>query len=264
MKLKDQVAIVTGSSSGIGQSIALAFAKEGANVVITSRNKESCFKVLDSMKEAYGSDGLAIETDISKGEQIKALIHATMDKYGKIDILVNNAGTATVGPLEETTEDTWDRVMGVDLRGAFLCSMAAGKIMIKQQRGNIINIASTAAQEPMLQGNAYNIAKAGVRMLTRLIAVEWGKHNIRANCISPGFIRTPMTAKNYSNPEHYRKRVEIVPLKRIGTPEDVANLALFLASGESAYINGEEIVIDGGFLHTVFQQVPKKPPRSIK
>jgi NAD(P)-dependent dehydrogenase (short-subunit alcohol dehydrogenase family) len=97
-----------------------------------------------------------------------------------------------------------------------------------------------------------------------MIAVEWGKYNIRANCISPGFIRTPLTEKNYSDPEHYRKRVEIVPLKRIGTPEDVAKLASFLASEESSYINGEEVVIDGGFLHTAYQQVPKRPPRSAK
>jgi NAD(P)-dependent dehydrogenase (short-subunit alcohol dehydrogenase family) len=255
MKLKDQTAIITGSGSGIGRSIALAFAREGADVVVTDIQEENCFKVLAEVAK-YSANSLAMKVDVTKGGEIERLARATLDKYKKIDILVNNAGTGAAYNLEDTPEEDWDRIMGINLKGVFLCSQQVGKIMIQQKKGNIINIASISAHTPIPQGNAYSVTKAGVRMLTRLAALEWGKYNIRVNSISPGLIRTPLTENVYADPEQYRQRSELVPMKRIGTSEDVARLALFLASEDSSYIHGEDIVIDGGLLTTVYQQVP--------
>jgi NAD(P)-dependent dehydrogenase (short-subunit alcohol dehydrogenase family) len=258
MKLKEKVAIVTGSGRGIGKAIASLFAKEGAHVIINDLDNNNCIEVLEEIKK-YSPNSTAQQGDVSVGKDVEQIVNLAVKIYGKIDILVNNAGTGSICNLEDTTEEIWNRIIGVDLKGVFLCSSIAGKVMIEKKGGTIINIASNAAQAPIALGNAYSVAKAGVRMLTRLTALEWGKHNIRANSISPGFIRTPLTESAYADPEHARKRAELVPLKRIGTPEDVANLALFLASEESSYINGEDIVIDGGFLHTTYEQAPNKP-----
>jgi NAD(P)-dependent dehydrogenase (short-subunit alcohol dehydrogenase family) len=255
MKLKNQAAIITGSGSGIGRAIAIAFAREGADVVVADIHEENCFKVLAEVKK-YSPNSLALKVDVSKGNEVEGLVRTTWEKYRKIDILVNNAGTGAPYNLEDTPEEDWDRIMGINLKGVFLSSQRAGKIMIQQKKGNIINIASISAHTPIPQGNAYSMAKAGVTMLTRLAALEWGKYNIRVNSISPGLIRTPLTENVYADPEQYKQRSELVPLKRIGTSEDVAKLALFLASEDSSYIHGEDIVIDGGLLTTVYQQVP--------
>jgi NAD(P)-dependent dehydrogenase (short-subunit alcohol dehydrogenase family) len=258
MKLKDQVAIITGSGSGIGRAIAIAFAREGAEVVVTDINEESCSEVLAEVKE-YSPKSMMMKSDVSRGDEVKKLVDITLDQYKKIDILVNNAGTGAVHFLEDTPEEDWDRIMSIDLKGVFLFSKLVGRVMIQQLRGNIINIASTSGHSPHLQGNAYSVAKAGVKMLTRLAALEWGGFNIRVNSISPGFIRTPGTEIVYADPERYRKRAEVIPIKKIGTPEDIAKLALFLASDDSSYIHGEDIVIDGGFLTTLYQQIPPRP-----
>lgn len=258
MKLKEKVVIVTGAGRGIGKAIAVSFAKEGAHLVINDVDQNNCFQTLEEIK-TYSPNSTAKVGNVSVGIDVKQIINHAMERYGKIDILVNNAGVASICPLEDTTEEIWDRLMGVDMNGPFLCSVMAGKEMIKRKGGVIINIASNSGQAPISLGNAYSVAKAGIIMLTRLMALEWGKYNIRVNSISPGFIRTPLTESAYADPEHARRRAEIVPLKRIGTPEDVANLALFLASEESSYIHGEDIVIDGGFLHTTYEQAPNKP-----
>jgi NAD(P)-dependent dehydrogenase (short-subunit alcohol dehydrogenase family) len=258
MKLKDQVAIITGSGSGIGRAIAVAFARDGAQVVVTDINQEGCQEVLAEVKP-YSPLSMMMKSDVSKGDEVKKLVEVTLDQYKKIDILVNNAGTGTVHFLEDTPEEDWDRIMNIDLKGVFLFSKLVGKVMIEQKHGNIINIASTSGHAPHIQGNAYSVAKAGVHMLTRLAALEWGTYNIRVNSISPGFVRTPGTEIVYGDPERYRKRAEVIPIQRIGTPEDIARLALFLASDDSAYIHGEDIVIDGGFLTTLYQQIPPRP-----
>lgn len=261
MKLKDRVAIITGSGSGIGRSIALAFAREGAEVVVTDINQESCQEVLAEVKK-YSPGSMTMKADVSRGDEVNKLVELTLDKYKKIDILVNNAGTGSVHFLEDTPEEEWDRIMSIDLKGVFLFSKMVGNVMIRQKRGNIINIASTSGHSPHPQGNAYSVAKAGVKMLTRLAALEWGGYNIRVNSISPGFVRTPGTEIVYSDPERYRKRAGVIPIKKIGTPEDIAKAALFLASDDSSYIHGADIVIDGGFLTTLYQQIPLRP--SIK
>jgi NAD(P)-dependent dehydrogenase (short-subunit alcohol dehydrogenase family) len=261
MKLKEKAAIITGAGRGIGKAIAVLFAKEGAHVVVNDIDRNNCFQTLEEIN-AYSPNSTAKEGNVSVGKDVEQMINHAMERYGKIDILVNNAGTASICPLEDTTEEIWDRLMGVDMKGPFLCSVKAAKEMIKRKSGVMINIASNSGQAPISLGNAYCVAKAGIIMLTRLMALEWGKHNIRVNSISPGFIRTLLTESAYVNPEHARRRAEIVPLKRIGAPEDVANLALFLASEESSYIHGEDIVIDGGFLHTTYEQAPNKPKSS--
>lgn len=255
MRLNGRVAIVTGSGSGIGRSIALAFAKEGANVVICDLKQEAATSVLKEVKE-YCLNGIEVKADISKEDDVRRLVHAVIDKYGKIDILVNNAGINRPCLLEETTADIWNSVMNVNLKGVLLCSNMFAKIMIEQKSGNIISIASMAGHVPYSLGNIYSASKAGVIMLTRQMALEWGKYNIRANSISPGLIRTPATEKRYLDPAQYTKRVEIVPIRRIGTPEDIAKAAVFLASDDSAYITGQDIGVDGGLRQAVSQLIP--------
>ena len=258
MRLKGKTALVTGAARGIGEGIAVKFAQEGARVVLNDLNSDDCHKVLDHIK-TFSQESFVYQCDISDSTAIENMINSAINAFGTIDILVNNAGLASISPLEATSEQTWDRIMSVDLKGVFLCSTQVMKTMMKNNGGSIINIASNSAQAPIAMGGPYPVAKAGVRMLTRLMALEWGKYHIRTNSISPGFIRTPLTESAYADPENARKRAQIVPLKRIGTPEDIANVALFLASEESSYIIGEDIVVDGGFLHTTYEQAPNKP-----
>jgi NAD(P)-dependent dehydrogenase (short-subunit alcohol dehydrogenase family) len=258
MKLEDRVAIITGAGRGIGKCIALEFAREGASLVICDLNVRDANSVANDLRKR-GVNCIALKADVSKEREIRKLVDRTLDEFGEIDILVNNAGTASSCPLEEMTEHLWDRVVNVNLKGTFLCSMMVGKIMMRQKKGNIISLASTAGHTAYFQGGAYGVSKTGIMMLMKQIAVEWGKYNIRANSISPGFIRTPMTEHIYMSPESYRKRVELVPIKRIGSAEDIARVALFLASDDSSYITGEDIVVDGGFLPSIFAHVPGRP-----
>lgn len=258
MKLKGKVMMVTGAGRGIGEAIVKAVAAEGATVALNDVNTENCNKVLGDIKKE-SPESICVPGDVSVSRSVENMVGSVLKRFGKIDILVNNAGAASINRLEETSEEVWDRIMGIDLKGVFLCSVAVVKSMMENKNGNIINIASNSAQAPIALGGAYSVAKAGVRMLTRLMALEWGKFNIRANSVSPGFIRTPLTESAYKDEEKARKRAEIVPIKRIGTPEDVAKLVLFLASDDSSYVNGEDIVIDGGFLHTTYEQAPNKP-----
>lgn len=243
-KLEDRVAIVTGGGSGIGKCIATEYAKAGANVVVASRNQENLDRVAAEIK-ALGKESLAVATDVCIPEQADNMVKQTMDMFGRIDILVNNAGAAiTFKNVEDLSPDEWNATVALNLTGPFLCSAAAGKVMIEQKSGKIINISSAAGLKGASFMAHYSAAKAGVISLTESLASGWAKHNINVNCIAPGLTSSEAEIRRGSIPPDKRKDGTPVPrLLFPPGPENIADLALFLASAASDHITGEFIVI---------------------
>ena len=243
--LKDRVAIVTGGGTGIGRSIALEFAKAGADVVVASRNLENLEKVAGEIRD-LGRRSVAVATDVRKPEDVDNMVQRTMEGFGRIDILVNNHGAGFNCSVEDLSPGGWDAIVGINLKGVFLCSKAVGKVMIQQQKGKIINIASTAGLYGSPTLAHYGAAKAGVINFTRSLAQEWGKHNINVNCIAPGPIVTEgfmeiLKATGITEPPPLHNA-----LQRWGRPEEIAYATIFLASEASNYMTGETICVDGG------------------
>jgi dehydrogenase/reductase SDR family protein 4 len=247
LSLAGRVAIVTGGRRGIGRAIALALAEASADVALGDRviKDGELEKVAEEVKK-LGRRALAIQADITRKADVDNLVQKTLAELGAIDILINNAATNIMSPLLELSEEGWDRVIDTDLKGYYLCSQAAGKVMVEQKRGNIINIASTAAMDTAPGMGVYSIAKAGVVMLTRALATELAEHNIRVNAVAPSIVRTKFSQPFWGDAEA-RKEIEAwLPLGRLAEPEDIVGPVLFLASDASSYITGHTIVVDGG------------------
>ncbi len=243
--IKGKVAIITGGGTGIGRSIALEFAKAGAKVVIGSRKQANLDAVAKEIK-ALGGQCLAIATDIRIPEQVDNLVKQTVDKFGRIDILVNNAGASFMCPVEEMTPNGWDTIININLKGTFLCCRAVGKLMIEQEKGKIINFASTAGVNGSPRMAHYGAAKAGVINFTKTLAMEWAQHNINVNCIVPGLIETEgVKAQMHLNREAIERQKMLPVLARPGRPEDIAYAVIFLASEASRFITGEAIIVRG-------------------
>jgi len=246
MKLEDKVAIVTGAGQGIGRAIALTLAREGADVVVNDVDLELAEKVAGEIK-SQGRQAQAIKADVSNSEEVNQLVNKTLDNFKRIDILVNNAGIDKLIPAIELTEALWDSMININLKGQFLCSQAVGRQMIKQKRGKIINIASIAGHVAQPGQAAYGASKGGVLQLTKVLAIEWAKHNINVNAVSPGATITPMVENIIKeHPDILKNYLGRIPSRKIAKPEDIANAVLFLASPESDDIIGQEIIIDGG------------------
>jgi dihydroanticapsin dehydrogenase len=264
VRLSDKVAIITGSTRGIGEACARLFYREGAKVVVTGRDEPKGLSLVEELLSATAPKELVktenrcifVKADVSLKGDVLRLRDRTLEVFGRIDILVNNAGINVPSPLQDLSEEAWSRVMDVNVKGVFFCSLIIGRQMIGQKSGAIVNIASMAAHYAFPYGAAYGPAKSAVIMLTKQCAMEWAKYNVRANSISPGLIRTPMTENIYQDEGVTRERIGLIPLGRIGTPEDVGRAALFLCSDESSFITGQDILVDGGLLDNVFQRIP--------
>jgi 3-oxoacyl-[acyl-carrier protein] reductase len=257
MSLKEQVVLVTGSGQGIGQAIALRFSKEGARVVVADVNMEGVSDTIKKIK-SMGGDCLGLMTDVTINEQVEDMVNQTVHHYGTLDILVNNAGIVRPGSIEDLSEEDWDAVVNVNLKGTFLCSKHAAKVMIQNRKGGIINIASIIGHEPFPAIGAYAPTKAAVIMLTKQCAMAWGKYNIRVNSISPGFIWTSI-GPAMQDPSIRESRSALIPLGRLGSVEDVAAAAAMLSSDDSSYITGAELEVDGGLMRNWMDLVPGRP-----
>lgn len=245
MRLQDQVALVTGGARGIGKQIALTLAKEGAHIVIFDVNMDEAAKTQGQI-EALGRQTLAFKVDVTDSKQVEESIIKILDKFKRVDILVNNAGITRDALLLRMADSDWDAVINVNLKGTFICTKCVSKVMIKQVYGRIINIASIIGLIGNVGQANYSASKAGIIALTKTAAKELARRNINVNAIAPGFISTDMTAKL---PDEIKaKMLSVIPLNRFGEPADVANLCLFLASQESAYITGQVITVDGGMV----------------
>lgn len=244
MRLKDQVAVVTGGAQGIGQAVAEAFAIEGAKIVVSDINAELAQKTADEIAAKHGVETLAIAGDVSSMADCDRLMDAAVSRFSRIDILVNNAGITRDNLILRMSEKEWDTVINVNLKGVFNCTKAASRTMLRQRSGRIVNIASVVGQ----MGNAgqanYSASKGGVIALTKTCAREFASRNINVNAIAPGFIRTAMTEK--LNDEAKKKLSEMIPLTRLGEAEDIAKAALFLCSGDASYITGQVLAVNGG------------------
>jgi NAD(P)-dependent dehydrogenase (short-subunit alcohol dehydrogenase family) len=258
LKLREKIAIVTGASQGIGRGIAMELAEAGADVVVNcDRNIDKAEEVMNEIR-SYGRRTIVAQADVSNGVDVKRMVQFALETFGKIDILVNNAGIEISGAIEDVSEEDWDRVMAVNLKGVFLCSQAVGRHMIQRKTaGSIINIASISGSTPETNSGAYTPSKAGVIGLTRLLAMEWAKYNIRVNCVSPGPIMTAMQRQAYPSEALLAARNRAVPMNRHGTPKDVAGAVVFLASDDSTYVTGTDLVVDGGSLPSMFHLVRK-------
>jgi glucose 1-dehydrogenase len=249
VRLENKVAVVTGSSSGIGEAIALAFAAEGAAVVVNySRHEDAAQKVLDKIEEADGK-GLVVGADVSDPKEVEAMIQQSVGTFGRLDIMVNNAGMERKMPFLETPFEVWQETIAVNLTGAWLGCQAAAKQMVAQgDPGRIINVSSVHEDLAMPTNSPYCATKGGVRMLMRTLSVELAPHDITVNNIAPGAIETPMDAPLEQDPDEMKKLLAEIPLGRMGKPEEVANLALFLASEDSSYVTGSTLFVDGGMI----------------
>ncbi len=246
--LEGKVAIVTGSSRGIGRAIATGLAGAGAAVAVNGRNAESVKAVAEAIRDSGGAS-LPVTADVSKAAGVENLIQKTVERFGRLDILINNAGISPYyKPAETMTETEWDEVMAVNLKGVFLCCQAAGRVMIPQKSGRIINISSIGGQVALPLLIAYCAAKGAVERITRVLAVEWAPHHILVNSIAPGYVETDLTKGLSENPARQNALIRQVPLARLGKAEEIVGAAIYLSSDAASYVTGGTLCIDGGWL----------------
>lgn len=253
-RLENQVAIVTGSSRGIGKAIALGYAREGARVVLVGRDMDTLAPVVEEIR-LLGAEALPVRADVSQPDDVEALLAATVETFGRVDVLVNNAGVSLQAPAENLALRDWQRLVDTNISGVFLCSQAAGREMLRHGSGCIVNIASMASFVGYSRRVAYASTKSAVLGLTRVLAVEWGRRGIRVNAIAPGHIMTDLLRRGIErqllDPEDILRRT---PLGRLGDVEDVVGPAVFLASDEANFITGQTLVVDGGWLVCAYME----------
>lgn len=263
--LQGRVAVVTGAASGIGRAVALAFAQAGSSVVVLDCNAAGAQDTAAQIASQNGQ-ALALTCDVADPDSVQAAARASEAAFGPCDVLVNNAGVQPPGQLASITLTDWNRVLSVNLTGALLCSQAFSAQMRQRRRGSIVHIASMGADHPSMTAGSYSVTKAGMVMLSRVLAIELAADGIRSNAVKPGMIRTGLTEAVYAQPGMVERRSAVIPAGRIGQPQDIAQTVLFLASDLASYVTGQELTVDGGFERTLNSFIPRPqtvPSRSV-
>jgi NAD(P)-dependent dehydrogenase (short-subunit alcohol dehydrogenase family) len=257
LELEGKVAVVTGAASGIGAEIARQLASVGARVAVLDRDEPGAIATANAIA-ATGARAVAVACDIADKASVDRAAAQVERELGRCDVLVNNAATIYAAALMDIDLQRWNQLMAVNVGGFLLCSQAFGRQMIAAGGGgSIVHIASISGRVPQPYSGPYSVSKAGVKMLSQLLAVELGEHGIRSNVVSPAMVRTPLTEGIYQNPEVLRRREEIVPARRISGPIDLAEVVLFLASARSGYVNGQDILVDGGLSTAWLTLIPR-------
>lgn len=245
-RLDGQVALVTGASKGIGWDLAKAMAHAGASVAVAARDQESLERLADEIR-IDGGEAIAVELDVRDVEQISTVFEDVRGRLGSLDVLVNNAGLGANHPAEDITESDWDEMMDVNLRGLFFACQAAGRIMLEQGHGRIINMSSQAGVVGIREHAVYSASKGGVNLLTKVLALEWSSRGVTVNAVAPTFIYTPGTAERLDQPEYLEGVLSRLPIGRVGTTTDVAAAVLYLASPAGGMVSGHVLVVDGAW-----------------
>lgn len=251
-----RICVVTGSGGGIGEAIARSFAAAGAAVALLDLKVAQVEQIASDLR-AKGQKAIGVGVDVSSPASVAAAVECVTQEFGIADILVNNAGFIRFGALEDVAPDDWSAMMDVNLRGYLLCAQGFGRSMLARGQGTMVHIASIAAGEAHPYCSAYTPSKAAVVALNEQMVLEWAPRGIRTNCVSPGLIRTPLSEAFYARPEIGDARREAVPLRQIGSPQNISDAVLFLASNRAAYICGANLVVDGGLVQTSMLRVPR-------
>ncbi|MEN5278411.1 SDR family oxidoreductase [Brucella sp. TWI432] len=250
--LNGKTVVVTGAGGGIGQALARTFAGQGTRVVLLDRDTQRTAPLAESL----GGGALALACDLSRPDDVAAAA-AKVEAEGGADILVNNAGILRPGPLESVSEADWSAMLAVNLTGYLAAAQAFGRGMIARGGGALVHVASIAGTQPQPASGAYSASKAAILMLSRQLAFEWGPKGIRSNSLSPGLVRTPLSEPFYKDEKVKAAREAMVPMRRIAMPEDMADVALFLASPRASYVTGQDLVVDGGLSQSLMGMVPR-------
>lgn len=255
--LEGKVVVVTGAVGGMGKTICEEFAKQNSKIVLLDLFKDKADEYAKYLEDTYGVETLSLAVNTTEEDTVDAAVEAVKEKFGRADILVNTAAMLRACPLEDLPLNEWRQTIDVNLTGYFLVSQRFGRLMIEQKYGNMVHISTIASVFPETYSAAYSPSKAGVNMLSRQLAAEWGEFGVRSNCIQPCFVKTPLSEAFYADPQVEKGRKALTANKRIGNTLDIANAVLYLASDRSNYTNGHELRVEGGFGIMMGDQTPK-------
>ena len=247
LNLEGEVCAVTGALGGMGVEICREFARNGANIVLLDLDEEKVKEAATALSEEFGVHAEGFRMNACSEDEVQAAVDATIAAFGRVDVLVNTAGILRFAPMEDLPLSDWNDLINVNLTGYFITSQRFGREMIKAGRGRLVHISTVASHSPETFSGVYSSTKAGVNMLSKMLAAEWGPYGVRSNCVEPCFVKTPMSASFYADPEVEKSRSRLIATRRIGEVSDIANAVMFLASTRSDFTTGDAIKVDGGF-----------------